>query len=41
MPVYYPTEEEFLSPIDYIESLYHDKNAQQYGCIKIVPPKSF
>lgn len=41
MPVFYPTEEEFLCPVDYIESLYHNKNAQQYGCVKIVPPKSF
>lgn len=40
MPVFRPTEQEFKNPIDYIESLSKHK-VQQYGCIKIIPPKSF
>lgn len=41
MPVFRPTEEEFQNPIDYIESLQSKHNAHHYGCIKIIPPKSF
>ena len=41
MPVFRPTEEEFQNPINYIEYLYTQKNAHQYGCVKIIPPKSF
>ena len=41
MIVFRPTEEEFKSPIDYIEKLYHEHKAYQYGCIKVIPPKSF
>lgn len=37
---FYPTEEEFKTPIQYIESLY-DRHAHQFGCIKIVPPSSY
>jgi hypothetical protein len=40
MKTYYPTVEEFISPIDYIEKLFKE-GAPQYGCIKIVPPKEF
>lgn len=41
MPVFRPTEDEFKSPIDYIEHLYFHTNAKEYGCVKIVPPASF
>ena len=41
MPVFYPTEEEFVSPMDYIEKLFHEQNAGFFGTIKVVPPKSF
>ena len=41
MPVFYPTEEEFKNPIDYIEKLYDHYEASEYGTVKVVPPKSF
>lgn len=41
MPVFYPTESEFKTPILYIEKLYSEKQVWKYGTIKIVPPKSF
>ena len=41
MPIFRPTEAEFENPIDYIESLYENHNAHHFGCIKIIPPKSF
>lgn len=40
MKVFYPTEEEFLKPMLYIDRLM-DQGVTKYGCIKIVPPKSF
>ena len=42
MPVFYPTEDEFNNPIAFVEKLMMgDAKIAQYGCIKIVPPKSF
>lgn len=40
MMTYFPTREEFNSPIEYIEKLIQ-QGAQKYGCIKIVPPEEF
>ena len=40
MKTYYPTAEEFGTPINFIEKLYKE-GASKYGCIKIVPPKEF
>ena len=41
MKTFYLTEEEFnMNPIDFIEKLYKEDVAK-YGCIKLVPPKSF
>lgn len=40
MKTYYPTVEEFKSPIDYIEKLFKE-GANLFGCIKIIPPKEF
>lgn len=40
MMTFYPTEEEFTNPIEYVERLYSE-GADDYGCIKIVPPESF
>ena len=41
MKTFYPTEEQFKDPLVYIEGLIRKDKAEQYGCIKIVPPKSF
>lgn len=42
MMTYYPTEEEFVDPIKYIENLHYNKDVGTlYGCVKIVPPASF
>ena len=41
MPVYYPTEEEFKNPMDYIDKLYKSGDGSKYGCLKIIPPSSF
>lgn len=42
MPTFSPTELEFSNPILYIENLMKgDQDISKYGCIKIVPPKSF
>lgn len=40
MKVYRPTEEEFTSPVEYFEKLYQE-GAHEYGCVKVIPPKSF
>jgi len=37
---FYPSQEEFLRPLDYIEKLYSE-GASKYGIVKIVPPKDF
>ena len=41
MPVLRPTEEEFKSPIDYLEKIFIEENMIKYGAVKIIPPKSF
>ena len=40
MKTFYPTEEEFVDPVKYIETLFLE-DAWKFGCIKIVPPASF
>jgi len=41
MPVFYPTENEFKNPLEYIDNLYYNHHAHKYGCVKIIPPASF
>jgi len=41
MPVFYPTEEEFRNPIDYVDQLYYKEEVHKYGCVKVIPPASF
>ena len=41
MPVFHPTEDEFKSPMDYLDHLWHEHGVADFGCIKIVPPASF
>ncbi|XP_068645556.1 lysine-specific demethylase JMJ17 isoform X2 [Aristolochia californica] len=38
-PVYYPTEDEFNNPLDFIEKIRPE--AESYGICRIVPPKSW
>jgi hypothetical protein len=40
MKTYHPTQEEFKSPLEYIEKLFKE-GAHKFGCIKIIPPKDF
>jgi hypothetical protein len=42
MPVFHPTEDEFTDPIAFVEKLMMgDAKIAEFGCIKIVPPRSF
>ena len=38
-PTYYPTEQEFENPLEFIEKIRSE--AQKFGICKIVPPSSF
>ena len=40
MKVYYPTMEEMMNPIEYIERIYRE-GASEYGCVKLKPPAEF
>jgi len=40
MKKYYPTEEEFIEPMKYIEKITAE-GAHMFGCVKIIPPNSF
>jgi hypothetical protein len=39
--VFKPSEQEFADPVTYIEGLMRNKNAIEFGCVKIIPPDSF
>ncbi|KAL6950765.1 hypothetical protein ACO0QE_000046 [Hanseniaspora vineae] len=41
IPSFYPTEEEFSDPIDYLSQAHIMKNGMKYGMIKLIPPESF
>jgi hypothetical protein len=40
MQTYHPSAAEFKDPIAYIGKLYKE-GAQEYGCIKIIPPEGY
>lgn len=40
-PVFYPTIEEFASPIEYIDKVAKEQGAREYGICKIVPPEGW
>ena len=41
MRTFSPTEEEFASPLVYIDKLIKEADIMRFGCVKIIPPASF
>jgi histone demethylase JARID1 len=40
-PTFYPTEEEFADPMDYVKKIGEEGTARDWGMCKIVPPEGW